>query len=446
MKTKRAVIQSLMLIGLVATMTVVPTLSAQAHSGEESYVYLQIFDDTIEGEVHYPVVDLNEVLGLTLDPESPSFEDDVRESLADLNSYTVNNLSLELDGEVWPLRPTGYHFVERDTYVSIDFEVDQTFDPMPRVFEVEYTAIVNDKPERSALLIIGTDWRSGTFNNEGEHLLVFSDGDTQKTVDLGDTSFFKGVLGTIGLGAEHIQIGFDHILFIIALVLPSVLVFTRPQGWVPTPTFGSGLWRVVKIATSFTIAHTITLTLGGLGFVELSPDLVEPMIAISIALAAWHNIRPLFFNKEWALAFAFGLFHGFGFAGLLADLGLDRSNRIMSLLGFNIGIELGQIAIILLVFPSLFLLRRTSTYVKQMVAGSVALIVISLGWFFERVFDLDLGVSWVVDRLLVWPRPLYLAALLGVYAVGYWYWEKSRNRLIPIETPPSDDETLVGVG
>ena len=104
------------------------------------------------------------------------------------------------------------------------------------------------------------------------------------------------------------------------------------------------------------------------------------------------------------LAFAFGLFHGFGFAGLLSELGLDRSNRFPSLLGFNIGVELGQAAIILMVFPMLFILRRTRYYLPVMYAGSVVLSLVALAWATERIFDYDTQVNELVDPILQWPR------------------------------------------
>ena len=138
------------------------------------------------------------------------------------------------------------------------------------------------------------------------------------------------------------------------------------------------------------------------------------------------------------MAFGFGLFHGFGFASLLSGLGLDRTNRVVSLLGFNIGIELGQIAIILLLFPALFMLRRTRIYLPIMRWGSVALIVIAVGWFIDRTLGLDIGVDRVVEPLVAWPRPLYIAAALTVFAVTWYLIERQSNRLIPLDEPEVD--------
>ena len=419
-------------------------LPARAHSGEESYVYLSIFDTAIEGRVEFPVADLGEVLGLEIPQDEPGATAAISASLPATQQYAKDHLSLG-DGNIrWNLEFEGFEILEisNGTYVLLPFTVDRAFEPsVPRLFNASYEGIIESKPERSALLIIETDFGSGTFKNEEVPLLRFTSDQTNQLVDLENPSVFKGFAAVVGLGAEHIQIGSDHILFIIALVLPAVLLFRRPNGWVPATDFGSSLWRVVKIATSFTIAHTITLTLGGLGIVEIPSSIVEPIIALSIGLAALHNLRPVFFNKEWLVAFGFGLFHGFGFASLLSDLGLDRSNRIISLFGFNLGIELGQVAVILLVFPALFLLRRTRLYLPFMNLGSVALVAIAFGWFVDRVFDLDVGVDRIVTPVLLWPRPLWIAAGITLLALGVYKFERDHDRLIPLEPQTSSPES-----
>ena len=420
----------------------VMAIPAAGHSGDESYVYLSVFDTTIEGRVEYPVSDLGEVLGVEIPQDEEGAIDAIEPLLAEIHGYTLEHLSLGSGSEEWDLSLSDdFRILDiaAGTYVVIPFEVDRTFDPsVPRIFDAGYDGIIEAKPERVALLIIETDFGSGTFQNEADALLTFTSDNTDQRVDLEDPSFFRGFAAVIGLGVEHIQIGSDHILFIVALLLPAVLVFTKRAGWEPASSFGASLWRVTKIATSFTIAHTITLTLGGLGIIEISGSIVEPIIAISIALAALHNLRPVLFNQEWLVAFGFGLFHGFGFASLLSGLGLDRTNRVVSLLGFNIGIERGQIAIILLLFPALFMLRRTRIYLPIMRWGSVALIVIAVGWFIDRTLGLDIGVDRVVEPLVAWPRPLYIAAALTVFAVTWYLIERQRNRLIPLDEPEVD--------
>jgi hypothetical protein len=414
--------------------------AAFGHTGNQSYVYLDIYDSTIEGRVEYPVNDLNEVLG-TQFPKDPEDALVAAEEQRDvLYDYSDEHLDMfDQGGAEWPIE-----FGELETlgapggaYIVVNFEVDQEFPEVPRAFTVAYDGIIHAKPDRDALLIIGTDWGSGTFNNEASELLRFTPDQSVQEVDLGDTSFWSGFTGVILLGAEHIEIGSDHILFILALLLPSVLVFSKLAGWQPAASFGSGLWRVLKIVTMFTIAHSITLTLGGLGIVEFPPALVETIIAASIILAALHNIRPVFANKEWLIAFVFGLFHGFGFAGLLGDLGLTQSRQFVSLLGFNLGIELGQATIILMIFPALYIARRTRAYLPAMQVGSVLLIVIAAAWVLDRALGVDLGIDQWVTPVLLWPRSGLLIIALYLAAAALYAYDKRRDALIPVASPES---------
>jgi len=246
---------------------------------------------------------------------------------------------------------------------------------------------------------------------------------------LGEGSWWKGMRGTIGLGVEHIRTGADHVMFILTLLLPSVLVY-RAAAWKPTGRFRASLIRVLKVASAFTIAHSITLSLAALGVLNVNSKLVESIIAVSIVLAALHNLRPVFANREWLIAFGFGLFHGLGFAGLLEELGLARDQKVWTLLGFNIGVELGQSAIILLTFPTLYLLRRTRLYPWLLRIGSIGLALAALGWALERVFELRPRVDAIFDPVLYYPRVLVLLALAAAVAAAVHYVERRADKLV----------------
>ncbi len=189
---------------------------------------------------------------------------------------------------------------------------------------------------------------------------------------------------------------------------------------------------MLKIATSFTVAHSITLALAGLDVISLPGKFVETAIAVSIALAAAHNFKPVFANREWVVAFVFGLFHGFGFASLLGDLGLKSDRRVSSLLGFNVGVELGQVAVILMIFPILFLLRRIKAYERVMQIGSVIAGTLALGWAVERLFEVDLRIASITDPLVVFPRALVGVALLFVISAAVYSLAKKKGSLVPL--------------
>jgi hypothetical protein len=191
-------------------------------------------------------------------------------------------------------------------------------------------------------------------------------------------------------GVWHIWIGFDHILFLLALLLPVVLV--REAGrWRGVVRFGDSLREVLWVVTSFTVAHSITLSLAALDVVSLPSRLVESAIAVSVVLAAANNLKPLVSQRRWLVAFVFGLIHGFGFASVLAELGLPQETLVLSLIGFNLGVEAGQLVIVAVFLPLSFALRHTNFY-RQVVfkGGSALTMALALVWLMERVFDLKL--------------------------------------------------------
>jgi hypothetical protein len=194
----------------------------------------------------------------------------------------------------------------------------------------------------------------------------------------------------IGEGVWHIWIGFDHILFLVSLLLPAVLLWHTGR-WIPVHGFRVASGDVVRVVTAFTVAHSITLTLATLGVVALPSRLVESTIALSVLLAALNNVFPRVGRGRWAVAFAFGLIHGFGFASVLADLGLPRQQLALSLLGFNVGVELGQLAIVAGFLPAAYFLRATPFYrVLVLRGGSLLIALIAALWLAERALDIKL--------------------------------------------------------
>ncbi|MDQ3264191.1 MAG: HupE/UreJ family protein [Myxococcota bacterium] len=184
-------------------------------------------------------------------------------------------------------------------------------------------------------------------------------------------------------GIWHIWIGLDHILFLLALLLPAVL--RRDQGnWVPSPGFWPAAREVLKVVTAFTVAHSITLAAAEQGWVSFNPRLVEVAIAISVAVAALNNLWPLI-PSRWMLALPLGLLHGFGFSTVLRELGAAGSDSLLGLLAFNLGVELGQLAIVAAFLPLAYLTRTTRAYRwGAMVAGSSLIALVAIRWSVER--------------------------------------------------------------
>ena len=162
----------------------------------------------------------------------------------------------------------------------------------------------------------------------------------------------------------------------------------------PAGSFWGAFKEVLKVVTAFTLAHSITLSLAALGYISLPSRWVESVIAASIIVAAVSNlVRDNLDNKRWGkpwlLAFAFGLIHGFGFASVLADLGLPQNALVTALIGFNVGVELGQLAIVAVFLPLAYWLRATKFYqVGVFKWGSILIALMALYWLVQRAFDL----------------------------------------------------------
>jgi hypothetical protein len=193
----------------------------------------------------------------------------------------------------------------------------------------------------------------------------------------------------VRLGIEHILSGYDHLLFLTALLLPSVLR-RRDGKWIPAPNFRAVLGDVLRTVTAFTLAHSLTLALSAAHWVVLPSRFVESAIAASIVLAALNNLFPVL-DADRSLAFGLGLLHGFGFAAVLSDVGLSGQSFVRTLFGFNLGVEIGQLAVVTAMLPGLYWLRRSRHYPRVgLPLASVAVALVACVWLVERAFNLKI--------------------------------------------------------
>jgi hypothetical protein len=199
-------------------------------------------------------------------------------------------------------------------------------------------------------------------------------------------------------GVWHIWTGFDHLLFLLCLLLPAVLASAAPGATALTPNLQPNLRPhplrpvlrdVLQVVTAFTVAHSITLSAAALHWISLPSRLTESMIAASVVLAAMLNLVPAPPLRRWQMAFGFGLVHGFGFASAIADMGLSAAGLLPTLLGFNLGVEAGQLAVVAALLPLAYAVRGRPWYRPVVVRiGSVLIAALALMWLIERVFDL----------------------------------------------------------
>ena len=246
----------------------------------------------------------------------------------------------------------------------------------PRDLSVRYTLMDDLDPSHRGLLTL----TSGTIAQTG----VLGGQNCTASFTVGETSRWRAFMEYLQAGVGHIWGGIDHLLFLISLLLPAVLSRTKGR-WEPVASARPAFFSILKVVTAFTLAHSITLTLAALDVVRLPSRLTESVIAASIVVAALNNIFPVVTESRARIAFAFGLLHGFGFASVLADMGLPGGARLLSLLAFNLGIEAGQLAVVLAVMPVVYQLRAGRWYRNAVLPwGSAAIAGLALVWLVQR--------------------------------------------------------------
>jgi hypothetical protein len=350
---------------------------AHAHHASSSYLNLKLDGQSMTGQWDIPLLELERVIDLDADGDGNITRSEVEAKRTEIERYGLSRLRLEVDDVESPIQITGQlvdTFSDGD-YNVLHFGVDCT--AAPKTLKIDYRAFFDIDAQHRGLLRLECDGRVQTG--------VFSPEKPAQQFELTGYSPTRRFLAFVNEGAWHIWRGFDHILFLLALLLPSVL--TRgPDGWRVVEHFRPTLITVLKVVTAFTVAHSLTLTLATLGVVRLPERLVESTIAVSVIFAALNNIRPIFPERGWIVAFGFGLVHGFGFANALFDLGLAGGALALTLVGFNLGVEAGQLAIVAVFVPPAFVWRDSWIYRELTFRfGSVVIVLLAATWMVERV-------------------------------------------------------------
>ena len=357
----------------------------RAHKPSDSYLTLAVDGETVTGQWDIALRDLDFVLGLDANQDGAITWGEVRAKHADIAAYALARLTIgPAHGACIPaVREQLIDNHSDGAYAVLRFTA--TCAAPPKVLDVGYRLLFDVDPQHRGLLNLQAQGatRAGIFSVDAP----------VRQFTLADLSRTEQFLDYLKEGVLHIWMGFDHILFLLSLLLPAVLVRSQVPGerWAGAPSFGFAFWDVFRVVTAFTIAHSITLSLAALGVVTLPARLTESAIAASVVLAALNNVRPVVYGGRWILAFAFGLIHGFGFASVLADLGLPRDALVLALVAFNVGVELGQLAIVAVFLPIAYRLRDTGLYRRAiLVGGSLVVAALAAIWLVERVFDVAL--------------------------------------------------------
>jgi hypothetical protein len=356
--------------------------AAAAHKPSDAYLTVHRDGTALSGQWDIALRDLENAIGLDADGDGDITWRELKSRHTEIATYALQRLRIASGGDTCGLAATD-HLV--DTHTDGAYAVLKFSGTCPRdgpTLAIAYSLFRDIDPQHRGLL---------NFVEAGESRSVVLGPETPERVVGGDNGgSLVQFASYVHEGVWHIWLGFDHLLFLLSLLLPAVLV-RRGDRWQPGASFRSAFIEVAKVVTAFTVAHSITLSLAALGVVSLPSRWVESAIALSVVLAALNNVFPVVAHGRWIAAFAFGLLHGFGFAGALQDLGLPAGSLALSLAGFNIGVEVGQLAIVAAFLPLAFALRRTWSYRRLVLAGgSTAIAAVATVWFAERAFDVPL--------------------------------------------------------
>lgn len=362
---------------------------ASAHKPSDSYLALNVDGERIEGQWDIALRDLDFAIGLDGDGDGQLTWDEIRSRHPDIAAYALSRLRLASGDTACAVTP-GQQLIDHHTdgaYTVLRFRA--TCPTAPTRLRITYRAFAGIDPQHKGLARIIHDGRTTTA--------IFGADTPEQTITLAAPSRLRELTDYVEHGVWHIWIGFDHILFLVSLLLPAVLV-RHDRRWRQAPDFRSAAADVCKIVSAFTLAHSITLSLAALGAVSLPSRWIESAIAASVVLSALNNLAPVVHGKRWLVAFVFGLIHGFGFASVLADLGLPQGSLAQALVGFNVGVELGQLAIVAVFLPLAYAIRRSWAYQRLvMVGGSTVILLVATVWLGERALDLrlsGLGQAW----------------------------------------------------
>lgn len=344
---------------------------ARAHTSSITYVDLAVEARTVRVTLQISNRDLYEAIGVDKDRAVTRAE--VDRARAALLAYVAERVHVDNGGARCAPDPGTLGFADKSDGFFAVTRLDYVCKRTAAAVTVEYDLFFDLDPRHQGLARIE---RPG----EPARQHVFSAGARTLRLDR-PLTLADNLRDYCLLGMEHIFTGYDHLAFLFGLLLVATARGLR-----------GGTRYILGVVTAFTVAHSVTLIAAGLGWVRLPSRFVESAIALSIAYVAVENLAVREPKHRWLLTFFFGLVHGFGFASVLAEIGLPPSGVIASLVSFNVGVELGQLTVVCAVAPILlWLVPRYGQTARVRTVGSVVLAILSSGWFLERV----LGRVWL---------------------------------------------------
>jgi hypothetical protein len=357
---------------------------AQAHKASDAYLRWHIDGSRVEQRVDIALRDLDRELTLDADDDGQLNWGEVRRRWADIERLADQGLQVSADGQ--PCAVVSSQPPQLDQHTDGQYAVLQRrlqCGAAVRTLEVDYRLFAtSDATHRGIARIEGITPTSA--------VLVPAAGLQRYQAGVDGMATGRSFAGFVAEGLHHIVVGLDHLLFLVTLLM--VTVWRRDgAGWVPRSQARAAWVEALGLVSAFTVSHSITLALAAGGVLAPPTRWVESLIAISVLVAAVDNLRPFVRGPRWVMVSVFGLVHGFGFAGPLQDLGLRQGALALPLLGFNLGVELGQLALVALLLPLATALRGARWYRLAVVrGGSAAVATLAFTWTLERSLSLHL--------------------------------------------------------
>ena len=369
---------------------------ACAHEVPPSVVMLDIGGEHIDVELQLPLSELGSALDLPVASDARSIVANQGERIS---AYLRSGLALRSsDGRPFSMyldplttqRTSNVNWTSNDWIVA-HARFDAPAHASTETFSIDDRLIVDRVLSHETLVYVRHDIRNGQLGDQALAVGRIGFGETQLRIDGSAGSWWKGLRTLFSLGLHHIGEGSDHLLFLLTLLLPAPML-AAGRRWQTTRPLGESLRAVVGTISGFTIGHSIALAGASFGWIALPSRAVETTIAVSILVCALHAWKPLFAGRETALAAAFGLIHGLAFAETLSGLDFDGQTLAVSLLGFNLGIEAMQLAIVAAMLPLLLAIAQTRLRDPARNAGAAFAAICACGW--------------IAERTLGWPNPL----------------------------------------
>ncbi|WP_339723578.1 HupE/UreJ family protein [uncultured Paraglaciecola sp.] len=353
------------------------TSHASAHQMSTGYLNLDTSDKQVnKGQIQLRWFDLDNIIGLDANTDGQLLWGEVQQRQSAIIRFLKQHLifvamNQPCELSFSPQLQMTEHFNEG--YLAADFSWSCPNDSSQ--LTVNYSGVFQQDSDHKLLINAegNTSYSSGVIENSDDSFVI----------DLTQTSAWQTFTLYVYQGVLHIFMGIDHILFLIALLLTCALSRENKQ-WSVALNNKSVFKNAAWIVTAFTLAHSLTLTATAMELITPNSRWVELGIAISVLLTALNNIWPIILRLGW-ITFAFGLLHGMGFAGVLGELGLAKDQKLLSVLSFNLGVEFGQLMILVVVLPLLILVSKRSWYQQYGVkVGSGLIALIALSWSIQR--------------------------------------------------------------